>query len=144
MSLTSTSGRNVRERLQRFPGRSGRGGARAELLERQRHDFPRIRLVVDDQNFEAASSGCAPPAGGSGVRRMARTGSWTENAAPRLRPSLCDLHLPAVQLDDVPDDREAETQPAVRPRDRAVALPETIEDERQELRCNALAGVGDR
>src|SRR5213594_2417225 len=50
---------------------------------------------------------------------------------------------PAVLLDEMTDDREAEAQPAVGATDRAVGLPETLEDVRQELCRDALPGVAD-
>src|SRR5207249_11402196 len=54
-----------------------------------------------------------------------------------------DLDRAAVQLDDVVDDREPETQAAVRARVRAVGLPEGLEDVRQELGRDPLALVAD-
>ena len=64
-------------------------------------------------------------------------GAETASLARRLDP-------PAVELDDVANDGEAETEASVQPGDRAVALRKTVEDERQELRLNALTGIGDR
>ncbi len=56
-------------------------------------------------------------------------GSLTVNVAPCPSPGLSAWTVPPVQLDDVPDDREPEPEPAVRPRDAAVGLAEAIEDE---------------
>ena len=52
--------------------------------------------------------------------------------------------LPAVQLDEVADDREAEAEAAVRARARGVGLAERVEHVREERRVDADAGVGDR
>src|SRR5437899_733729 len=49
----------------------------------------------------------------------------------------------AVELDDVLDDGQSEAEAAVRARRAAVALAETLEDQRKELAGDALAGVGD-
>ncbi len=59
-------------------------------------------------------------------------------AGAEAAPIALRLDTPAVQLDDVADDREAETEPAVRPRDRGVALREPVEDERQQFRLECL------
>ena len=42
------------------------------------------------------------------------------------------------------NERQPQPQPAVTPRAGRVGLPEAVEDERQELRLDALAGVADR
>ena len=47
------------------------------------------------------------------------------------------LHGPAVQLHDVPHDCEAEPEPPVGARRRAVGLPEPIEDVGQEVGMDA-------
>src|SRR5262245_53930845 len=49
----------------------------------------------------------------------------------------------AVQLDEVTDDREAETEAAVRSRGRSVGLAEAIEDERQRVGVDAGSAVDD-
>ena len=48
-----------------------------------------------------------------------------------------------VQVDDVADDREAEAKPAVDSSHRRIGLTEPVEDERQNIRSNPLAGVRD-
>src|SRR5262249_47502287 len=51
---------------------------------------------------------------------------------------------PAVQLDQMFNERKPQPQSAMTPRARRVGLSEVLEDERQELRLDALAGVADR
>ncbi len=46
-----------------------------------------------------------------------------------------------MELDDLPDQRQAEAQSAVAAARRGVRLAEPIEDIRQELAADALAGV---
>ena len=52
-------------------------------------------------------------------------------------------HAAAVQLDEVPADREPQSEAAVRARRAAVRLAETLEHVGQEGRRDAVAGVGD-
>src|SRR5439155_13066258 len=59
----------------------------------------------------------------------------------QVRPRALGLHVAAVQLDQMTNDREPESQTAVGTRARAVGLPEAIEDVRQELGRDAAAGV---
>ena len=59
------------------------------------------------------------------------------------RPVARGMDGAAVQLDDVPHDGQPEAEPAVRPGRAAVGLAEAIEDERQHLGPDALAGVRD-
>src|SRR5207245_8916819 len=54
-----------------------------------------------------------------------------------------DLDRAAVQLDQVVDDREPETQATMRSRAPSVGLLEGLEDVRQELRLDPLALVAD-
>src|SRR5687768_17230653 len=49
----------------------------------------------------------------------------------------------AMQLDDMPHDRQSNAQPAVRARAGAVGLAETIEDEGEELWVDTAARVAD-
>src|SRR5262249_36146735 len=53
-------------------------------------------------------------------------------AGPAVAARALGAHVPAVQLDDVPDDRESEPEAAVPPRARAVRLPEALEELGQE------------
>src|SRR5918993_3841327 len=52
-----------------------------------------------------------------------------------------DCDRAAVQLDEVPHNRHAETKTVVTAAHRTISLAETIEHERQELRRNADAGI---
>lgn len=58
-------------------------------------------------------------------------------------PAALRADRAAVDLNEVPDDREAEAQAVVRARRRAVRLTESVEDEREELDRDALAVVAD-
>jgi len=49
-----------------------------------------------------------------------------------------------VELDEVADDREAETQAAERPRDGSIGLPEALEEVGEEFGPDALARVANR
>src|SRR5690606_22495275 len=51
-------------------------------------------------------------------------------------------HVAAVQLDDVPDEREPETEATDPSRGRAVRLLEAIEHVREKARIDAGAGIG--
>ena len=70
-------------------------------------------------------------------------GNAIRKTEPRPRPALRRAHLAALHLDQLPDERQAEAQSALGPAHGRLRLPETIEDERQELRGDPLAGVLD-
>ena len=135
-------GPEILQHLECFPRRSHGCGSRAALRQRHRHQFPRIRIVVHDQHLHAAQGlrvrGQVVGRLLNGTDRQMHGEAGAEAAPIALR-----LDAPAVQFDDVANDGEAETEPAVRPGDRAVALRKTVEDERQQFRLNALAGVAD-
>src|SRR6266436_2255333 len=50
---------------------------------------------------------------------------------------------PPVELDEMAHEREPEPQPAVGPRTAAIALAETVEDEREKLRRDPLSRIAD-
>src|SRR4029434_3859798 len=60
------------------------------------------------------------------------------------RTGARDLDVSAVQLHDVTDYSETETETGVRARRPAVALPKSIEHERQHRRIDPFTGIGDR
>ena len=117
-------------------------------------DLARVRLVVDDDRratpcrsaLRRVAAVVGPAALQRGVvaaaqrvrgdrrRRGARRGSVTMNVAPCPSPALSACTVAAVQLDDVPHDRQPDAQPAVRARAGAVGLAEAVEDVRQERR----------
>ena len=68
----------------------------------------------------------------------------TVKVAPCPSPALSARDRPAVQLDQVAHDGEAEAEAAVRRVVVGVGLPEAVEDVGQELRPDALARVADR
>src|SRR5205823_11096976 len=63
----------------------------------------------------------------------------------RAAPRSCALGMyrPAVQVDQVTHDCQAETQATVGARARAVRLPEAVEHVRQELAADARPRVAD-
>src|SRR3954466_8720530 len=58
-----------------------------------------------------------------------------------LRPFAEYRHLPAVQLDDLADQRQPEPESAMAPAGGRIGLPEPVEHERQEFAADPLAGV---
>src|ERR1051325_3985759 len=53
------------------------------------------------------------------------------------------VKLSAVQLDQMTHDRQAQPEPAVLARARAVGLAKALEDEGQKLRLDSRAGIAD-
>ena len=90
-----------------------------------------------DRPCAAAARRSAARAGASPAR------SVTTNVAPWPTPGAAHLDLAAVQPHQIVDDRQAEAEPAVAPRRRAVGLPEPIEHVRQKRAVDADAGIGD-
>ena len=89
----------------------------------------------------ARRAGGARPRGPAvGARRGSRTRTSSRGPCPRSSTR----HRAAVQLDDLPDEREAETEAAVAAARRGVGLAEAIEDVGQEIALDALAGVARR
>src|SRR5438445_9336275 len=84
--------------------------------------------------------------GGWTFRRIFRPGIEREADDERgalALPFALRLDGAAVQLDEVARDREAETEPAVRARERGIGLAEFVEHVREKARRNADAGVRD-
>ena len=63
--------------------------------------------------------------------------------APQPGPSLSTRTVPPCRLDEMPHDRKAETQSAMRPSGAGVGLTESFEHVRQEFGGDANAVVGD-
>src|SRR3954471_3414355 len=80
-----------------------------------------------------------PPGGALRRRRERHREGRAAVLAFAVRP-----HRPAVQLDEVSDDREAKAEAAVCPHGAGIALAETLEHVRQQRRRDADAGVADR
>src|SRR5437762_5050571 len=135
--------------LDRLGRRRGAGDVGAGALQHPHNQLARIGVVLDDENrapaeqrrhVEVADRHCGrgcrldrPIAG----RQPDREGGAAALTGTRRR------HRPAMQLHDVPDDGEAETEAAVGAGQRRVGLPESIEDERQHVAMNADTAVGD-
>ena len=60
-----------------------------------------------------------------------------------LAPAADGVDGAAMQLDEMPHDREAKADAAVFARGPAVRLPESFEDVRNKIRCNAGSCVAD-
>ena len=141
---TSVSSHRARRRgadaavATRAPRRQQRRSAARGSWRRRRRPAPCGR---QGSPSSGRRPGCRAPAAGSDtatrLARGRRCGSCTVNAAPLPVPPLLDRHLPAVHLDEVLDDRQAEPEAAVRPREALVGLAEALEDVGQELgrRC---------
>ena len=65
------------------------------------------------------------------------------NVAPRPTPSTGRVHGSPVQLDELPDDGQPETESGVTSRRRAIGLAEALEHVWQKVRADALAGIDD-
>src|SRR5262245_42653368 len=80
------------------------------------------------------------------ARRLdARGGQGKLHSKGRGLALACALagHGAAVKLGEMADERQPDAEPALGARAAALALPEPVEDERQELPIDADAGVAD-
>ena len=93
--------------------------------------------------MRATAAGLSPSGRMSGVARIGERQLDDEGRALAVTTTQ-GLHGAAVQAHEVPDDRQAKSQAAMRPRRSTVGLPEAVEYERQELGRDANAGIGDR
>ena len=72
-----------------------------------------------------------------------RAGSSMVNVEPAPRAFALGADGPAVRLDELLHDGEAEAEAPVPARGRPIGLAEGLEEVREERRVDALAGVGD-
>ncbi len=103
----------------------------------------RTRSPRSDGPWSAASDGASDTGrgcAGSSARAMA-TGSLTVKVAPWPSPVLAACDGAAVQLDQVADERQAEAEPGVPARRRAVGLLEALEHVREHVGRDALPGI---
>ena len=145
------------DHLHRLSDRRRRSDAGAHLRQHQRRESAAIRVVVDDQDAEIVEP--RQTRHGRGHRR--RGPSFADHPG-RRRPTDPNLGRPrkthgerraapdalagrvhgsSVQLDELPNDGQPETESGMAPGHRAVSLAETIEHVRQEHRIDALAGI---
>ena len=127
-------------------GRCREQDRRVAFAQYARHQFPRIGLVVDDENaglvqrvqMRFGRQRRLEHRGGVG-----RRGARQRDAKQRSLAGAGAVpgHRAAVQDDQVPDDGQAEPESAAAAFARAVLLPEALEQVRQELRLDALALV---
>ena len=154
MSLTSTSGRRC-DRRDRTPpsptppprpARRAAAAARASTL-RESASSSTIRMCTP-LRCSSCSIGSFGGQAARPARRQLRGASPGVPRQPQAErralafPAALDADRAAVQLDEVPHDRHAETEAAVTAAHRAVGLAEPIEHERQEFRRDADAGIG--
>ena len=93
------------------------------------------RSVGGTSPFEGATTaGCGGTVPWAGA---VTRGKSTVNVAPRPSPSLSALTLPPCSSTNVPHDRQADPQAAVRAGAGAVRLAESVEDVRQKLGVDA-------
>src|SRR5262245_47417174 len=85
--------------------------------------------------------------GSNDVMDTPRGGSYLDRQLDREHGALPGVilrpHAPAVELDEVLHDGQAEAQPAVAARGAAVGLTEALEDVRQHIGRNPAARVAD-
>ena len=150
MSRRTTSGRVVAARPRARRGRRGppRPGARTTSSSRARIRAPSTLSSTTSTRFGRASAGLDGRCGdrslagrGVGPRRPDREAD-DELAAP-AHAVAGGGDAPAVQLDQAPDQGQADPQPPLAAVERAVGLGEQVEDAREQLRGDPDAGVAD-
>ena len=136
MSLTTTSGADARERVERLGGgRRGRD-ARRRSLEQPAASMPRVSsLVVDERARETPASASGARLAAAGARRQrsaTRRASGQRDGERRALAVAVALgrDAAAVQLDEVLHDRQPEAEAAVLRGCAAVGLAEALEDVR--------------
>src|SRR5438093_11817650 len=145
-------GRLQLQALDRLRGGSDRAHARPGLLEDRHDSLAGTRVVVHEQHPHAPQDEARVELPAAERRLLCdlrrRLRGWGERQLDGEGRSLAlalalDLDRAVVHLDEIADDREPETQAAMRPRGCAVALPEGLEDVRQEVGGDPLALVLD-
>src|SRR5262245_6354199 len=134
-------------RLERFGDGRRRRHVGAVAAEGDGEKVPRIGLVVPDDDTQPGADVRIDDGRGFGRRDgllLGRDRNTHPEPVPMPPPSAVRRYCPAVQLRQVARDVEADPQPAIAPCRRAVRLPETVEDVRQDVRANADAVVPDR
>src|SRR5690606_27353940 len=137
------------EQLQRLAGARRAALGETAALEDCGQDFSRFCVVF---HYQYSDSGTHPPAGAARHHarrhpasecRLGRQRQPYRKRRPMSNAFAPRVRGPSVQLDDMAHDRKTKPQAHVPARARAVSLPETIEDVRQELLRDALAGIPD-
>ena len=72
----------------------------------------------------------------------AHHGQPTDNVEPLIAPAARRMNRPAVQLDEMPHNRQAETEAGMFARRAAVRLAKALEDMWKKVRRDADARVG--
>ena len=140
------------EPLRCFGRRCGRGDARAVQLEGREQRRPHVGIFLDEQDTHARQDRSGPTRRGPGVHDgpVERERIWAvaerqrdgeRRSLPRTRALGVDRSV--MQLDDLADDREPETEAPMGPRARVV-LPVALEEVWQEVRRDSLTHVPHR
>ena len=152
MSLTSTSGRRSVNAIERFLRRRHRLDQRAQPLQQQRQHVARVGIVFDDQDMDAVeelelgrsarSAGRPRPVviSSTGASPVC-LGNFKRKVVPFPSPPLSTVTVPPCSSTRCRTIAMPRPKTVVTAAHRAVGLAEAIEDERQELRRNADAGV---
>ena len=117
----------------------------AQPFERQAGRRARIFLVVDHENAPTIQPLAAARQCTAG-RRLLRRGFFNEGSrivtsVPWPGPSLATVTVPAWASTSCLDQREADTQSRMPASMSLFLLPEHLEDEWQEFRCDALSTI---
>src|SRR5437867_5594815 len=121
------------------------------MLEHRAERLAGVGIVVHDENVYALEGRSAVDTTTRALhgprlsldRRVAGRETHREGRSQPF-PRAFRVHGTPVQLHQVTDDRQPESEAAVLPRAGAVGLPEAIEDVRKEIGADALASVADR
>src|SRR5215468_6627651 len=112
--------------------------------EHFRERLDRIGIVVDDED--------SPARPGTGVRAARRATrprrgliAWQADLerAALATPWTARTHAAAVELDDAPDERQADAEATLGVRQRTIALRERVERALQQLGLHPLSAVDD-
>src|SRR5262249_38823497 len=105
------------------------------------------RIVVHDHDARAGQRGAGhrPVTARDRLLAKVREHQWQPHHKRRALPfaGAFRVHAAAVQLDEMPDQRQTDPQAALSARTPALALAQAIEDERQGLGADASAGIAD-
>ena len=115
--------------------------------QRRSQHVAAIVVVIDQENGDVVQFQRAIEAAGR-ARSYVETASVPGILIGKRRAAILagtvDGDAAAVQLDDLPREREAEPEPAVPAARRRIGLAEPVEDVGQKIRRDALAGVARR
>ncbi len=124
---------DVGHRLHHVRGRAHQG---ADTAERGRHQLARLAVVVHDEHPQALEiDGRRRRPAVPGLRQ--HEGQAHRERRPLSFPPALRGDRPAVELDEVADERQPQAEAAVRTRAGRVALPEALEHVGKEVGADA-------